>query len=245
MFSTTTCPTCHAVLPQFDKLGGYLKRIGIRVSRFILDSAPEYARVYNIVTVPKFIFFAPGQQPQTYQGSMNLQSMMSFVIRHQVGSRQITSLLTHASIQRMFNESNSSPLLLLLSEKEKVPPMFKQVCFKNRNRLRCAFSSKTSVLLPEILDRLSSNGTVRPSQLTYPSLFLVWPGNSAPIKKFDGEQLYSAVNEFVDDSFNPQNTLQSDQISPSEGLSENVGLAELIKQKRNEQSGKNSNHTEL
>ena len=234
VFSTTTCPTCHAVLPQVDKLGSYMKKIGIHVARFLLDNSPEYAQIYDIESVPKFIFFAPGRKPQTFTGNPVIPNMMSFILNNQVGAKQITYMLTHGAVEKVFDSSNTVPLLLLVSEKEKVPPMFKQICFKNRKRLRCAFCSTNSAILEETLTKLQEHGVSDISHIPYPSIFLSTKYSNGTFISYQGEILYSSIHRFVDDSlsktadsFDPSTTVR-----PLSEVSEHAGLSALFESNR-------------
>lgn len=197
MFSGVTCPTCHKILPTIDKLGGVLKKLGIGTGRLVLDYAPEYSKVFNIMEVPTFYFFAPGQEAQRYRGNGDIRQMLLFVLDNQIGEKQVHHLRNRKSVENIFNKNNTLPLLLLLSNKEVTPPLFKQICYMNRRDIQCIFCSSSYSSLSTLQEKIKEIASIEASQIKFPSIFFIKKCASDYLSIYEGDNNYKELSEFI------------------------------------------------
>ncbi|KAH7831245.1 Protein disulfide-isomerase [Monocercomonoides exilis] len=154
MFYITNCPACHQMVPELDKLAKAMRPIGIRVGKMNVEHYREFAQMYQTYQVPKCMLFRPNKTPIVYNQDRTLRTMRQFILNNQLGDKQISTLTKDERINKFFNTSAHIPRLLLLSGKSTVPPLFKQVCYKQRRGVLCGFVNARAETVTKVWDKV-------------------------------------------------------------------------------------------
>ncbi|KAH7828022.1 uncharacterized protein MONOS_10559 [Monocercomonoides exilis] len=190
-------------MPAMEKLASNMRDIGIKVGAVDVGICPALAATYQTYTIPQFILFRPNKDPLLYTRDRTAKAMGKYILKHQVGKKQVALLEDNKSIDKFFNVTSKIPRILLLSSKPTVPPIFKEACFKQRKGLKCGFVGKNFNSLESVSERLNKIGNFNLSEVKYPSLLAISEVENSNehfqhrIESFKGDISFDDVFKFM------------------------------------------------
>lgn len=189
-FYRPSCPHCQHLVPAYDAVARSMKEIGIRVGRVNVETDGQLSAPYDIRGVPTLLLFKPKlSKPIPYEGPRSTKAMTDFILEHQPGAAQIQTLSSASKVDS-FLASTLPTRCVLFSKKPAPPPLFKQLCYTQREQLSCGFVSETyKGTLEKLREQILPGQTV-----PLPSLACLRPGADTA-ELYTGDLKYAPILE--------------------------------------------------
>ena len=191
MFYAPWCGHCKQIHPVFEKLGKAVKDV-VRIGAVNADQHREIGSQYGIQGFPTIKYWRMGDKksgPQDYQQARTLKALQTAALA-EVNSKAVVTVKAVADVDKRIEASPTKTVAVLISNKNKVPPMF-AVMAASPQLATMPFLFVSQEKAKAVVDALGVS--------TFPTVALVSKGEDGEysLSTYDGKIEYKGIAQFV------------------------------------------------